>query len=122
MSEFDGFDSSLPVEPDKGPLTDEENQELQELMVTKAADLKLKVPSAPDITEGEERKVLPELPVGRPAPPLEEYVAAHVEACRLAINAGLKNPIHRGDDRLARAEAYARWRWQGYVDGVVVSL
>jgi len=99
------------------PLTDDEHQALQELVVP-----------ASELLDGEEVEqmaviVVEDLKVGRPAPPLEEYVAAHVEACRIAmLDDGLKNPIVNGDDRLARAEKYARWRWQGYVDGHVNSL
>jgi hypothetical protein len=95
------------------PLSDEEHQALEESLVP-----------ASEIEEVEAvSMVIEDLKIGRPAPPLEEYVAAHVEACRLAMEQdGLKNPIVNGEDRIQRAEKYARWRWQSYVDGHVNSL
>jgi len=91
-------------------LSDEEHQALEESVV-KAGEVVAVIEELKDAA--------PEFPPGRAAPPLEEYVAAHVEACRLAMESGLKD--HDGQ-RLARAERYARWRWQGYVDGHVNSL
>jgi hypothetical protein len=93
---------------ESAPLTDEEHQAMTEMVV-----------KGSEVGEVEEMIEVPSLPPGRPAPPLEEYVAAHVEACRLAIEDGLKDP---DGQRLARAERYARWRWQGYVDGHIGSL
>jgi len=49
----------------------------------------------------------------------EEYVRGEVEATRLAIERGLKD--HDGK-RLDRAEAYARWRYAGYLAGEIASL
>jgi hypothetical protein len=99
------------------PLTDEEHQAMVE-SVSPASEL---------LVAGEEGEmpvlVIEDLKVGRPAPPLEDYVKANVDACIEAMERdGLKNPIVNGADRIQRAEAYARWRWQGYVDGLVDSL
>lgn len=97
-------------------LSDEEHQALQESVVPASELLGEEVVEVPVM-------VVEDLKLGRPAPPLEEYVQANVEACIAAMERdGLKNPIVNGADRIARAEAYARWRWQGYVDGIVNSL
>jgi hypothetical protein len=58
---------------------------------------------------------------GRPASTLDSYVKEAVEGARL-------EGVRRGEtgellqDRLRRAEAYARWRWAGVRDGSVASL
>lgn len=49
----------------------------------------------------------------------DEFVAAEVAATRRAIARGLKD--HDGK-RVARAEAYARWRYAGYVEGMTRGL
>ena len=61
----------------------------------------------------------------RPAPPLGEYVAAEVEVTRRMIAEGRtpsRNAVTDAAGRLERTEAYARWRYQGYVDGEIASL
>jgi hypothetical protein len=66
---------------------------------------------------------LPRFKLNRPCPSLEEYVAAQVGVVKVAVATGhLSNPLHLGEDRVARAERYARWRWQAYKDGEVFSL
>ena len=75
---------------------------------------------------------------GRAAPPLEEYVAEAREAARIVgvgiakrklpsastSNGNVASPMAAEDTeaRVAKAEAYARWRWQGYADGEIASL
>jgi hypothetical protein len=66
---------------------------------------------------------LPRFKRNRPAPPLEQYVAASVGDVKVLVATGkLTNPVYLGEDRLARAERYARWRWQAYRDGEIASL
>ena len=66
---------------------------------------------------------LPRFRRNRPAPPLEQYVAASVGDVKVLVATGkLTNPVYLGEDRLARAERYARWRWQAYRDGEIASL
>lgn len=66
---------------------------------------------------------LPRFRRDRPAPPLEQYVAVSVGDVKVLVATGqLTNPVHGGEDRVGRAERYARWRWQAYKDGEVASL
>jgi hypothetical protein len=66
--------------------------------------------------------VLPELPKGRPAPDVEEYVGEARLAVERLMKQGLKDALYEGTDRTERAEEYARWRHEGYVNGEVASL
>lgn len=115
-AEFDPF-ASLPIE---------DVAKLHESLADTSA-LKVKIPGVPDVAEAIPGSSLPRFPKDRPAPPLEEYVAEHVEAAKRLVAGGLKDPRQftektEGDDRVSRAEAYARWRWQGYKDGEIASL
>jgi hypothetical protein len=74
---------------------------------------------------------LPELPVGRAAPPVEEYVALQLAITRAELAArrdrgGRERPADAADideaGRLARTEAYARYRHAGFVAGEIASL
>lgn len=71
---------------------------------------------------------LPELLAGRPAPPLEVYVAAARAAVEDLLARGLVDasrdgkPDDEGARRIARAEAYARWRHGEFLAGRVNSL
>jgi len=79
----------------------------------------------------------PYLP-GRPAPALEDYVREACEAARIVgeaiarrklpsastSNGNVASPLADEDTkaRVAKAEAYARWRWQGHQAGEIASL
>lgn len=53
----------------------------------------------------------------------EDYVANEVEITRRQMQAGqLKEVIVDGVGRLERCEAYARWRYKGFMAGEVASL
>lgn len=59
----------------------------------------------------------------RPAPPLGEYVALQVGITRAQLGVVVaRNAVLDPEGRLARTERYARWRWQGFVDGQISSL
>lgn len=75
-----------------------------------------------EVVDEEPEMVEVELPKGRPAPPLEQYVADHRKAVQLELDKGLKEAIYKGKGRVDRAEDYARWRWHGYVNGEIASL
>ena len=76
--------------------------------------------------------VLQPFPKNRPAPDLEIYVAEAREAARITAEAMAlrrtgnpeRSELDKVDieDRVKKAESYARWRWQGYRDGEIVSL
>ncbi len=78
---------------------------------------------------GEVKEALPPLPKGRLATPLEIYVE---EARRTARNEAEKRwpltPENKKDRkaeidvRVDKAEGYARWRWDGYVNGEISGL
>lgn len=55
----------------------------------------------------------------RRIPTEEEYLGVEVLATKLAISRGLKD--HDGQ-RVARARAYARFRYRGFLAGEVASL
>lgn len=50
-------------------------------------------------------------------PPLEKYVEEAIRGAELVA-------ASKGEDgsRALQAESYARWRWQGWVDGTIASL
>lgn len=93
-----------------------------------------RAPKGAKIPPEVEFPVLPRLPRGRTAPPLELYVAKALELARIEGErkyARLGDPLNqkeaneRKDDiasRVEKAEGYARWRWQGYLDGEIASL
>ncbi len=100
----------------------------------KASELVVRVPDAPDIDGGSYVRI-PKIEKNRPAPPLEDYVAEMVLAARrvgenimrrtLPENASSKEraeALQEIEDRVAAAEKYARWRYQGYKDAEIVSL
>ncbi len=118
-SGFDPFGSGLPADND---LPTDEMEKVTDALVPDTSALKVKIPAVPDLSDLIPGTNLPRFARDRPCPPLEEYVAEQVEASRRLIGRGLKNPVHEGDDRLVRAEKYARWRWQGFKDGEVASL
>lgn len=61
--------------------------------------------------------------VKRTAPmTLEAYVRDEEEHTKALLSYKLKNPTHRGGDRVARTRTYAAWRYRGYVCGEIVSL
>lgn len=64
----------------------------------------------------------PSIVAGRPAPTLEEYIAQHVSAVMREMANGLKEAEHKDENRVARAERYARWRHAGYLAGEITSL
>lgn len=86
--------------------------------------------------EAPQEELLPVLPVNRPAPELEAYVAEAREGARIVAEQKPKRLLRVGqsvrerdqeylqdiEDRVAKAEAYARWRWHGYQAGEVASL
>jgi hypothetical protein len=79
------------------------------------------MPDAPDIEEP--TPVLPDLPKGRRALPLEDYVAEAVRGARIAGELALtKSNDEDVEARVKAAEAYARWRHGAYLAGQVVSL
>lgn len=117
MSEFEF--AKLPEQHD---LSAGEAAVLKDALVADADGLKVKIPDAPDLDDPIPGTSLPRFPRNRDTPPLEEYVADALEAVRRLVAAGLKNEVHRGEDRFARAERYARWRWQGYKDGEIKEL
>lgn len=83
--------------------------------------LRRRMPDAPDIAEPEIG--LPEIPKGRRALPIEQYVAEAVRGARLVGElAATKSDDEDVDARVAAAEAYARWRHAAYLAGQVVSL
>lgn len=83
--------------------------------------LRRRIPDAPDIAEPE--IVLPELPQGRRALPLEDYVAEAVRGARAVGELALtKSNDEDIDARVRAAEEYARWRHAAYLAGQVVSL
>ncbi len=121
---FDPFGSGLPADND---LPTDEMEAVTDALVKDVSGLKARIPDVPDLSELIPGTNLKRLPLNRPAPPLEEYVAEHVEAARRLVAAGQKSPQQfteptPGDDRVGRAEKYARWRWQGYKDGEIESL
>lgn len=123
MSGFDPFGSL----PGANGLSDAEADALKEVLVSEVAELKVKVPNVPDVTDVVLGSSLPRYERNRPAPPLEVYVADHVREAERLVADGLKDPrqfteITPGDDRVGRAEKYARWRWHGYKDGEIASL
>lgn len=118
MSSFDPF-GGLPADND---LLTSEMEVVVDGLVRGVSGLKVRVPDVPDVDEMVATSGLPRLPKNRSAPPLEEYVASELEHVRRLVAAGLKNEVHRGEDRFARAERYARWRWQGYKDGEIKEL
>jgi hypothetical protein len=123
MSEFDV--DPFGTLPDKHNLTPAEVEKLGLLPDTSA--LKVSIPAVPDLSELIPGTNLKRFPRNRPAPPLEEYVAEQVEAVRRLLAQGLKDPRQfteptPGDDRMSRAEKYARWRYQGFIDGEIASL
>lgn len=76
-----------------------------------------------------EAPVLPVIEVDRPAPPLEEYVAAQLALTRRDIEVRSRNRdtgeggfTVDSQDRLKRSEDYARWRYAGYKAGEVMAL
>ena len=89
------------------------------------------------VVEPQPRALAP-FPRNRAAPPLEQYVAEAREAARIVgegiakrklpsastSNGNVASPMASEDTeaRVAKAEAYARWRWQGYADGEIASL
>lgn len=111
----------------KEGLSAEEKERLEGAFVEDVSDLEVKIPAVPDLSDLIPGTNLPRLKRDRPCPPLEEYVAEHVEAARRLVAQGLKDPKQfteptPGDDRVSRAEKYARWRWQGFKDGEIASL
>jgi hypothetical protein len=114
MSGFDPF-GAVPDGADA--------DEINERLVPDTSALKAKIPDVPDVEDVDARTVLQPYRKNRPAPPLEEYVSAQVGEVKVLVALGrVTNPIHLGEDRVARAERYARWRWQGYIDGEIKSL
>lgn len=62
-------------------------------------------------------------PVTRTSHLTEDAYAARMRSdAKRLIELGIKNPLHKGQDRDDRAETYARWRYKGYVCGEVFSL
>lgn len=120
MSEFD-VDPFAELPPTPG-LSAEERAALESVLVANVSDLKVKIPNVPDLSDLIPGTNLPRFARNRPAPPLEEYVAEQVEAVRRLVGNGLKNPVHQGEDRVVRAERYARWRWHGFIDGEIARL
>lgn len=123
MSGFDPF-GTLP-EPNE--LSSDEAEVVRDALVGDVSDLKVKIPNVPDLSDLIPGTNLPRFKRNRPAPPLEEYVAHHVNETKRLVAEGLKDPQQftdptPGDDRVSRAEKYARWRWQGYIDGEIASL
>lgn len=83
--------------------------------------LRRRIPDAPDIADPE--MALPELPKGRRALPIEDYVAEAVRGARLVGELAATRSVDEDvEARVRAAEAYARWRHQSYLDGKVVSL
>ena len=121
MSTFDPFGGE-GLSPEEAAVLKHVAMSKAEVIRESTAGLKVKIPDAPDIDEMVVKSSLPALPKNRDAPPLEEYVAAELEHVRRLVAAGLKNEVHRGKNRFDRAEAYARWRWQGYKDGEIKEL
>jgi len=76
--------------------------------------------------EVEGELALPEIPAGRPAPPLGEYMAQAALAVERLLAAGLVDASRDGaqdpQGRIERAEAYARWRHGEFLAGRVHSL
>lgn len=79
--------------------------------------------------DAEPEFVEPMILPGRPAPPIEEYVAQQLELTRVDIERRSRNRqqgdghlVVDAEDRLRRTEEYARWRHAGYLAGEIVSL
>lgn len=111
-----------------------ERKRLESLGLTVPADIAVGAALADLAGEGDELPVkLPEIPVGRPAPPLEEYVAEAIRGAHLVADekerrhppesqAERKDYEDARGFRVKKAEEYARWRHAGYVAGEVGSL
>jgi hypothetical protein len=120
VSTFDPFGTGLPANND---LPTDEMEVVADALVVGTSELKVKIPDVPDVEDLAETAALKPYRKNRPAPPLEQYVAQQVGEVKVLVATGrLTNEIHRGEDRIARAERYARWRWQGYKDGEIKSL
>ena len=78
---------------------------------------------------------IPKIEKDRPAPPLDEYVAEMALAARrvgenimartlpdTATPKERAEALREIEDRVAAADKYARWRWQGYKDAEIASL
>ncbi len=116
---FDPF-GGLPADND---LPTDEMEKVVDGLVKDVSDLKAKIPDVPDLSELIPGTNLKRFKLNRPCPPLEDYVAAQVGVVKVMVAAGkLTNEVHRGENRVQRAERYARWRWQGYKDGEIASL
>ena len=81
------------------------------------------------VVTDEPEMVMPELPAGRAAPPIEEYVAEQLGLTRRDVTVRARNRTEGEgllvidlEARLAKTEKYARWRHKGYVAGEIVSL
>lgn len=127
-----GFDP-FGGESAEGGLSAEEAAKLKGSIV-RASDLVVRIPDVVDI-EGSSYARIPNIPRDRSAPPLEEYVEEMKLAARRTgeqIMARRITPqstkterdteLREVEDRVAAAEKYARWRWQGYKDAEIVSL
>ncbi len=119
MSEFE-FAKGLPSENE---LPTDEMEKVTDALVPDTSGLKVKIPSVADLSELIPGTNLKRFKLNRPCPPLEQYVAEQVGVVKMMVATGqLSNPVHEGEDRVARAERYARWRWHGYRDGEIASL
>lgn len=103
-----------------------ERKRLESLGMTVPPDVAVEAAYA-DLAE----PALPDLPVGRAAPPVEEYVALQLAITRAELDArrdrgGRERPADAADideaGRLERTEAYARYRHAGFVAGEIASL
>lgn len=102
--------------------------------IVRASDLVVRIPDVVDI-EGSSYARIPNIPKDRPAPPLEEYVEEMKAASRKVGEKMMARRLTEASTdkerrvaledielRVAAAERYARWRWQGYKDAEVASL
>jgi hypothetical protein len=102
--------------------------------LVRASDLVVRIPDVVDI-EGSSYARIPKIGRDRPAPPLEEYVAEMKEAARKVGESMMarrlteastekerKSALEDIEFRVADAERYARWRWQGYKNAEIASL
>lgn len=132
MSEFENLlpDSGPLVDPDKDalpPLTDEENQALEESLSDPVIEGAMAIA---DLPPGAKLELLRpnEVPVpgqhyivwGQPAMPMPVLIGSY----RVSEDEHVRTSAHVSGDpvRDARAEAYARWRFKGYLAGQVDGL